>query len=213
MKGKRVLKKQSNKNGLLGAYFASLFSVALCFVMLLGTTFAWFYTRSTSVGNEIRSGILKVDMLHVTEEGEKISLAEKSDHPVFSSELWTPDDGARTATVEVLNTGNVPLDYKLDFVLPEQETTASAAGLFTVYVDGEPVGLLDELLSDTEDKVSLATGQKLEPDAAQSISIELKMDHTKAHSFMGQSVPAYLKLEAYQHLGDDAEINQGGDEP
>ena len=209
MKGKRVLKRQRNNDSLLGAYFASLFSVALCFVMLLGTTFAWFYTDNTSVGNEIHSGILKVDMLHVTEGGEKISLAEQPDHQVFSSgALWTPDDSTRTATVEVHNTGNVVLDYKLDFVpVPNTLSSAKAAGLFTVYVNGERVGSLYDFLSDADDGTDnfyLAAGQGLkkkpEPDNFDSIQIELQMDTVGAHSVMGQKVPLYLKLEAYQHL-------------
>lgn len=209
MKGKRVLKRQWNNDSLLGAYFASLFSVALCFVMLLGTTFAWFYTDNTSVGNEIHSGLLKVDMLHVTEGGEKISLAEQPGHQVFSSgALWTPDDSTRTATVEVHNTGNVVLDYKLDFVpVPNKLSPAKAAGLFTVYVNGDPVGTLDQFLSDADDGIDnfyLAVGQGLkkkpEPDSFHSIQIELQMDTVGAHGAMGEVVPLYLKLEAYQHL-------------
>jgi len=202
MKGKRVLKKQSNKNGLLSAYFASLFSVMLCFVMLLGTTFAWFYTDNTSLGNEIHSGILRVDMLH-----NNISLAEQPEHPVFSSgHLWTPDRNTQTETVEVLNTGNVTLDYKLDFVpVPDKADSGSVAELFTVYVDGKDVGTLDEFLNDTDDKVCLATGQKLEPGAAHRISIKLQMNELRAHGFMGQSVPIYLELEAYQHLAGPSE--------
>lgn len=202
MKGKRVLKKQSNKNGLLSTYFAGLFSVMLCFVMLLGTTFAWFYTGNTSLGNEIHSGILRVDMLH-----NNISLAEQPEHTVFSSDnLWTPDRNTQTETVEVLNTGNVTLDYKLDFVpVPDKADAGSVADLFTVYVDGKDVGTLDEFLNDTDDKVYLATGQKLEPGAAHRISIMLQMNELRAHGFMGQSVPIYLKLEAYQHLAGPSE--------
>lgn len=214
MKGKRVLKRQRNNDSLLGAYFASLFSVALCFVMLLGTTFAWFYTDNTSVGNEIHSGILKADMLHVTEGGEKISLAEQPDYQVFSSgALWTPDDSTRTATVEVHNTGNVVLDYKLDFVpVPNKLSSAEAAGLFTVYVNGEPFGSLYDFLSDADDKTDnfyLAAwqGQEegLKPNDFHSIQIELRMNGSGAHAHMGQSVPLYLKLEAYQHLVGSSE--------
>lgn len=202
MKGKRVLKKQSNKNGLLSTYFASLLSVMLCFVMLLGTTFAWFYTDNTSLGNEIHSGILKVDMLH-----NDISLAEQPGHPVFSSgHLWTPDRDTQTETVEVVNTGNVTLDYKLDFVsVPNKEAAGSAAELFAVYVNGKLMGTLDEFLSDTDDKVNLTTGQKLGPGAAHKVRIELQMNGVRAHGFMGQSVPVYLKLEAYQHLASPSE--------
>lgn len=200
MKGKRVLKKQSNKNGLLSTYFASLLSVVLCFVMLLGTTFAWFYTDNTSLGNEIHSGILKVDMLH-----NDISLAEQPGHSVFSSgNLWTPEQNTQEEVVEIHNTGNVVLDYKLDFVpVPNKLSSAKAAELFTVYVNGEKVGSLDQFLTDLDDKTDdflLGLGQGLDPGAVRSIKIELQMNEVRAHGFMGQRVPVYLKLEAYQHL-------------
>ncbi len=209
MRGNRVLKKQKEQlnKSLLGTYFVSLFSVLLSFVMLLGTTFAWFYTDNTSLGNEIRSGSLKVDMLHVTEGGNKrISLAERGDNysVFFSDDLWTPDDCTRTATVEIVNTGDVVLDYKLDFVpVPNKLSSAKAAELFTVYVNGEKVGSLDQFLTDLDDKTDdflLGSGQGLDSGAVRSIKIELQMDTTRASGFMGQRVPVYLKLEAYQHL-------------
>ena len=205
MKDDRVPNGQWNKDGLLGTYFVSLFSMLLCFVMLFGTTFAWFYTDNTSVGNEIHSGILKVDMLH-----EGISLAEQPEHSVFSShEIWSPDRSAQTELVQVCNTGNVVLDYKLDFVpVPDQPLSARAAELFTVYVNGEDMGSLDQFLSDPDDKEEdffLAVGQGLEQGAADKISIKLQMNEVRAQGFMGQSVPVYLKLEAYQHIADVSE--------
>ena len=205
MKDDRVPNGQWNKDGLLGTYFVSLFSMLLCFVMLFGTTFAWFYTDNTSVGNEIHSGILKVDMLH-----EGISLAEQPEHSVFSShEIWSPDRSAQTEIVQVCNTGNVVLDYKLDFVpVPDQQLSARAAELFTVYVNGEDMGSLDQFLSDPDDKEEdffLAVGQGLEQGAADKISIKLQMNEVRAQGFMGQSVPVYLKLEAYQHIADVSE--------
>lgn len=209
MKGKRVLKKQIKPNqGLLSTYFISLLSVVLCFVMLFGTTFAWFYTDNTSVGNEIHSGTLKVDMLHVIRGDDKISLAEQGGHPVFSSDhLWTPGR-TQTEVVEVVNAGNVTLDYKLDFVPPpDQKGTTNIADWFTVYVNGEADETLNEPnktlaeIIDKEQTVYLAQGVELGPGEVHSISITLKMDEAVSYSVMGQSLPVFLKLEAYQHLG------------
>lgn len=206
MKGKRVLKKQRNNDSLLGTYFVSLFSVMLCVVMLFGTTFAWFYTDNTSVGNEIHSGILKVDLLHVTAAG-KISLKDDSRHVVFAEDdLWTLDKSTRTAKLEVLNTGNVTLNYKLDFVpVVNRAATVAVGDLFTVYVNENFVGTLEQLLSDgtgSEDKLCLITGQGLELGEADTIDIKIVMDVSRAQNFMGQKVPLYLKLEATQCLAD-----------
>ena len=48
-------------------------------------------------------------------------------------------------------------------------------------------------------------GQGLEQGAADKISIKLQMNEVRAQGFMGQSVPVYLKLEAYQHIADVSE--------
>lgn len=215
MKGKRVLKKQIKPNqGLLSTYFISLLSMVLCFIMLFGTTFAWFYTDNTSLGNEIHSGILKVDMLHVTEGGnKKISLAEQNDnYSVFSSDdLWTPDRSTRMETVEIVNTGNVTLDYKLDFVpLEKGDYDPETAKLFSVYVNGTKQGdTLYQFLSDADDEtddIYLIAQQELgRDDDPHSVQIELRMDGRGAHNHMGQRVPVYLKLEAYQHLTGTSE--------
>lgn len=210
MKGKRVLKKQRQLNhSLLSTYFISLFSVLLSFIMLLGTTFAWFHTDNTSKGNEIHSGTLKVDMLHVT-GGDEISLTEHPTHSVFSNGLWTPYRNTQTETVEIVNTGNVTLDYKLDFVpVPDKLSSAKAAELFTVYVNGEKVGSLYQFLSDADDEtddIYLIARQGLgRDDDPHSVQIELRMNGRDAHDHMGQRVPVYLKLEAYQHLKGTSE--------
>lgn len=200
MEDKRVHKEQSNKNGLLSTYFVSLFSMMLCFVMLLGTSFAWFYTNNASVGNEIHSGILTVDLLH-----NDVSLDEHPEHPVFSAKgLWTPDNSAQEETVEVRNTGNVVLDYELDFVPVPDNAAGSIAGLFAVYADGTEIGTLDQFLNDTGNALCLAKGEELEPGDTKKIKIKLQMNASHAQDFMGKSVPVYLKLEASQHIPADA---------
>lgn len=200
MEDKRVQNEQSNKSGLLSTYFVSLFSMMLCFVLLLGTSFAWFYTNNASVGNEIHSGILTVDLVH-----DEVSLDEHPEHPVFSSGgLWTPDKNMQEETVEVRNTGNVVLDYELDFVPVPDKTAGSIAGLFTVYADGKEVGTLDKFLGDTDNALCLAKGEELEPGKTKEIKIKLQMNASLAQGFMGESVPVYLKLEASQHTLADA---------
>lgn len=231
MKGKRVLKKQKKQpnNSLLGTYFTSLFSVLLCFVMLLGTTFAWFHTGNTSAGNEINSGRLKVDMRHVTSDG-KISLAEQPTHAVFSSnEKWTPGR-TQIETVEVLNTGNVDLVYRLDFVPdPKRSTQQDVSGLFSVYVKADTattrergveyggeledmewteLGTLDEVMSlkRTETKY-LCEGDVLKPGEKQVISIAIYMTHPDdPGAVMSASIPLYLRLEAIQPVAQEENL-------
>lgn len=45
------------------ALFGSVIALALCFTMLLGTTYAWFTDSAASSGNIIQSGTLNIDLL------------------------------------------------------------------------------------------------------------------------------------------------------
>lgn len=236
MKGKRVLKKQRKLNNtLLSTYFMSLFSVLLSFVMLLGTTFAWFYTDNTSTGNEIHSGVLKVDMIHLTSP-ESVSLLDNKNHAVFSSnEKWTPKR-TQVEVVEVKNVGNVVLNYKLDFAPVPNDVgsvartieNASLARLFTVYVKNGKVtdqertqvektgptnsngwknmGTLDEVMS-IGGSAHLAAGIGLEAGYSAYFSIALQMGEPATNDVMTKSVPVYLKLEATQTINIDNNSN------
>lgn len=213
MQGKRGLQKQKQQpnSSLLGTYFVSLFSVLLCIVMLFGTTFAWFSSVNTSVGNEIHSGILTVDMRHVTAKGA-VSLAQQPDHPVFSpTQMWVPGM-KQTETVEVINTGNVPVSYKLSFVTElvdadgtiQRAAVSGVESLFAVSVKqgsvSSGVGPLNRII---EENRLLAEEEKLNPGQSQTISISLEMGEPDEPSvIMGAKVPLYLKLEAFQYLVD-----------
>lgn len=237
MKGKRVLKKQRKLNNtLLSTYFMSLFSVLLSFIMLLGTTYAWFYTDNTSTGNEIHSGELKVDMIHWTSP-ENVSLRVNKKHAVFSSDKkWTPNR-TQVEVVEVKNAGNVVLNYKLDFAPVPGDVgsaartleNASLASLFTVYVKNgavtdeeraqveatgptgsngwEPIGTLEEVMS-ISGNAHLAAGTGLQEGDSAWFSIALQMgEPTTSEAVMNKSVPVYLKLEATQTLNIDNNSN------
>ncbi|MBE6973774.1 MAG: hypothetical protein E7440_07925 [Ruminococcaceae bacterium] len=213
MQGKRVLKKQKPQlnSSLLGTYFVSLFSVLLCVVMLLGTTFAWFYTDNTSTGNEIHSGILKVDMFHVA-GGGRISLSQRSRHSVFSSDQkWIPGM-EQTQTVEVINTGNMPLSYKLYFTPETVEAGGTTvrgaadpwlASLFTVSVKQNGVRTMAPLDEVLRDKRPFVEEQLLHPGETRTIDITLRMGLTDDQlAVMGRRMPLYLMLEASQYLAD-----------
>lgn len=212
MQGKRVLKKQKQQSNYsqLGTYFVSLFSVLLCFAMLLGTTFALFYTSDTSAGNEINSGRLKVDMIHLTSGGE-VSLREDPKHEVFSqSTKWRPGV-TQKQTLRICNVGNVDLKYKLDFVPDSQHDVAqTVSSLFSVYVRvGDAagwtlVGTLDQVMNSEADCCLYAGSEVLRPGKEQLISIELRMEEPdNPGAVMGQQIFFDLEIEAIQPTGNE----------
>ncbi|MBR6546106.1 MAG: SipW-dependent-type signal peptide-containing protein, partial [Clostridia bacterium] len=58
------------------ALLSSVLALALCFTMLLGTTFAWFTDSVTSSGNKISSGTLKIDLELLEKDGTWNSIKE-----------------------------------------------------------------------------------------------------------------------------------------
>ncbi len=108
-----MTKSKSTKKALTG----SIISLAVCVIMLIGTTFAWFTdTASTSV-NKIQAGNLDVDI--VSENGDTsivgTGLKFKSADGVTEGEAirWEPGCTYRTEGFKIKNAANLALKYKL----------------------------------------------------------------------------------------------------
>ena len=94
------------------ALITSLLSMALCVVLLIGTTFAWFTDAVTSGGNKIVAGDLDVELYHTNKVDDKEPVGQTT--KLFDDiTLWEP--GAvvyETFTVE--NKGDLALKYRFD---------------------------------------------------------------------------------------------------
>ena len=146
------------------ALLSSVLCIVLCLSMLVGTTFAWFTDSVTTGANKIQSGILKIDLQHVTENGS-VSLKEHPDHEVISSDiLWEPGYTA-LATLRIVNKGNLALKYILSLNVEADAVNKKLAEVIDVYTlvgqmgEGRPdltdtktwnkVGSLYELITKT----------------------------------------------------------------
>lgn len=97
------------------AMLASTLSFILCFVMLIGTTYAWFTSSASTTVNTIQSGTLKVDLqdrdgkslVGETLQFKKATGAESE--PV----IWEPGCSYEIDPVYVVNKGNLALKYKI----------------------------------------------------------------------------------------------------
>ena len=104
----------TNKVTTKRALLSSVFSLFLCFTMLLGTTFAWFTDEVTSTGNKIQAGNLEIDFLVMDDAGTYVSVKE-SKAPIFNYELWEPGY-TDVANVKVENNGTLALQYSMQIV-------------------------------------------------------------------------------------------------
>ena len=97
----------------------SLFTLFLCIVLLIGTTFAWFTDTASTGVNKIQAGNLKVDLQMkdangswVSAEGKTIDFVKASGHE-NEAILWEPGCTYELPVLRVVNKGNLALKYKI----------------------------------------------------------------------------------------------------
>lgn len=107
----------SNKKATKRALLTSITALAMCVVMLVGTTFAWFTDTATANVNKIQAGNLDV-ALEMQENGNWVSaegktLQFKTDDNRTTAILWEPGCRYELPALRVVNKGNLALKYKI----------------------------------------------------------------------------------------------------
>ena len=103
----------NNKKATKRALLTSVMALAMCVVMLVGTTFAWFTDTASTGVNKIVSGNLKVDIVGETADGHLNSLSfQNKDNS--SSILWEPGCRYLTEGFRIANNGNLALKWKAE---------------------------------------------------------------------------------------------------
>ena len=88
-------------------------SLLLCFVMLIGTTFAWFTDVAVSANNIIQTGKLDANMYWNTDNGESWTNAEGLfAEPIFDYDNWEPGYTV-VRYIKVANEGNLAFQYRM----------------------------------------------------------------------------------------------------
>ena len=201
-----MTKKMSAKRALI----SSLLVMAMCFSMLVGSTFAWFTDSVTSAGNIIKSGTLDIALDWA--DGAAAVPADDSDlwqdasvGAIFNYDLWEP--GYVSARhVRIANKGSLALKYK--FVIQvngeleqnaEGHTLADAIDVY--YVDPaaqvtgrdslpEKIGVLSDVLANLE-----ATGSgNLLPGDADKVTIVLKMREEAGNEYQDMELGASFTI-------------------
>ena len=94
--------------------FTSVVALFLCFIMLIGTTFAWFTDVVSSNGNIIQTGNLKVEMYWsdelLPENSNEWKDAEAG--AIFKHNNWEPGY-TEVKYIKVKNAGNLNLKWKM----------------------------------------------------------------------------------------------------
>ena len=110
----------SNKKATKRALLTSITALAMCVVMLVGTTFAWFTDTATANVNKIQAGKLDVALemfdtaqnKWVTAEGQTLNFV-KAAGGESQAILWEPGAEYKLPKLRVRNDGNLALKYEV----------------------------------------------------------------------------------------------------
>ena len=205
--------KYSTKKALI----SSIVVLALCFTMLIGTTFAWFTDSASSVGNVIKTGNLDVEMYYADGTEAVPTTAEgwtnvTTGGPIFNYTNWEPGY-AQVRHVKIENKGSLAIKYKV-LIVADGEVSDLADVIDVYYVDpAVQVETADDLVNTTKlgtltDVLSNigATGNgSLVAGDSDVITLALVMQESAGNEYMNKSIGAEFTVQvlATQYTSED----------
>ena len=102
----------NNKKATKRALLTSVMALAMCVVMLVGTTFAWFTDTAKTSVNKIKAGNLKMAVTYKNSDTEGFVGLDEETNVFKEDTLWEPGH-VEYAVLNVKNVGTLALKYKL----------------------------------------------------------------------------------------------------
>ena len=174
----------SNKKATKRALLTSITALAMCVVMLVGTTFAWFTDTATANVNKIQAGNLNVALemfdtaqgKWVTAEGKTLNFV-KAAGGENQAILWEPGAEYKLPKLRVVNNGNLNIKYKVE-VTGIQMNRQPVAGVFD----------LNDVITWKADGLTLGTEATLNPTESKAFTISGKMDTAAGNDYQGLTI-------------------------
>ena len=196
----------------------SVTSLLLCFVMLIGTTFAWFTDEVTSANNIIKAGKLDVGMHWSTDNSTWKNAEGIFAEPVFDYDKWEPGY-TEVRYIKVTNDGSLAFKYQM-YINPTGEVGKLAEVIDVSYdiVTGNAnfeapaskydmgslrtVGTLNDLIASNEavaGGVLLPEGETAEGYYTKEIvvCIAFHMQETAGNEYQGTSIGDAFGINLY----------------
>ena len=193
--------KYSTKKALI----SSIVVLALCFSMLIGTTFAWFTDSASSNGNIIKTGNLDVEMYWADGKEDPANTNawnDASEGAIFNYDNWEPGY-AEVRHVRISNLGSLALKYKV-LIVADGEVSDLADVIDVYYADpavqitnradlnpAMKLGTLTDVLANIG-----ATGNgTLEAGSEDTITLALVMQESAGNEYMNKSIGASFTIQ------------------
>ena len=146
------------------ALISSVLALCLCFVMLMGTTFAWFTDEATSANNMIKTGTLDIGWSYKNLDDQNWTDITDAEEAIFNYDKWEPGY-IDAKQIKITNNGNLAFKYRLDIVpnITPADGEVNLADVIDVYMfdvnatidraavaAATPVGTLADLITDPD---------------------------------------------------------------
>ena len=194
----------TKKNTTKKALIASLLALALCFSMLVGTTFAWFTDSAVSSGNIIKTGKLDVEMYWAdgTLDPDAATWTNAKDGAIFNYDKWEPGY-TEVRHIKIENAGDLALKYAVSIVA-DGEVGNLADAIDVYFVDpavavDEPADLTEQnklgALSAALSNLGSTGNGTLLAGETDVITIALKMREGAGNEYMDKSIGATFSVQ------------------
>ena len=194
----------TNAHSTKKALLMSSISLLLCFVMLLGTTFAWFTDSVTSANNIIVSGNLDIE-LEYWKNGSWEDVSGASD--ILTNNLWEPGV-TEVAYLRVANAGSLALKYQLGINILSETAGVNVAGEEFLLSNYLMFGVIEDIEVDDTTKAPSIYSDRNEAIADIENAEKLSEGYSKP-SAMESGDELYLALVIYmpETVGNEANHN------
>ncbi len=186
------------------ALLSSVLALFLCFVMLLGTTFAWFTDSVSSVNNIIQSGNLDIELEYY--DGDSWEKVTETTNVFKKDARWEPGH-TEVVYLKVSNLGSLALKYNLGInIVNEVES---------VNVEGKALRLSNYIMFGAINDVETPYADRAAARAAVTEAKVLSTGYTKTGSIEAGGAAQYVALVVYmpENVGNEANHREGAAAP
>ncbi len=200
----------TNSKATRRALVSSVIALALCFAMLLGTTFAWFTDTASSNGNTITTGDLKIELYkwNGTTENDRVKVDGTSLYTADTK--WEPN-ATNVVYLSVRNEGTLTLKYRVVLDVTDVTSTGNydlTDVLYYDFIENAKYGEVTEWSDDEAVKVeegknaTQAVDVTLAPGAEHFFALSVHMDEEAGNMYQDLSIKFDIDVIAGQQVGE-----------
>ncbi len=198
----------NNKRATKRALLTSVMALAMCVVMLVGTTFAWFTDTASTGVNKIQAGNLDVALemkdgdSWVSAEGKTLTFKTK-DNRAADQILWEPGCTYELPQLRVVNKGNLALKYMIKITGIKGDAKLNEVIKWTITDSATNADIVTAATDTTPAEYKL-----LNANDAHTLTIMGEMDKNAGNEYQGLSIDGIsITVYATQYTYEKDSIN------